>query len=299
MHVGSAIAGALQMSIDNVLFSTRLLSDKRTLLWDIPNNSSKVVCIDHGIFNPHYTIFPPPHWRDFITRRLNMLVGFVPSPARPCLTREPNVRVGVYYRSGTRDINQLRRVCNLDALLADLGGLVGPTNVAAFTTNESMSLLAQIQRFDAHDILVGPHGSHWDVSWFAERPRVIVEIQAAFAAVDQRRAITSKGPAHFFLVSAGHEFYSNDCRGGVEAGLAAHARRLCAPQNFDGSSPLCSGGPNGPPTCAITPCEPGASSGDRGLVAAFKQQSTRVNVTAVAAHVAVAVGLLGLVPCAA
>ena len=295
MHVGSAVSGALQMSIDNILFSTGLLSDKKIPLWDIPVNSSKIVCFDYAIVNPHYASFPPLRWREFITRRLNMLIGFVPSPTRPCLGREPSVKVGVYFRSGTRNVNKLRRVCNLDAMLAGLGDLVGAGNVATFTTNETMSLLAQVQLYEAHDILIGPHGSQWAISWFAERPRVIIEIQAVFGVLDLRMAIMTKGRGHHFLVSSGHELHSNDCRSGVEAELTAHARRLCAPHNFDGSSPLCSGRPS-ESRCAFRPCEP-VGPGDRGLIIAFKYQSTRVNVTAMREHVAAAVGLLQLEPC--
>ena len=76
--------------------------------------------------------------------------------------------------------------------------------------------VAQVRLFDAHDVLVGPHGSQWAMSWFAERPRAIVEVQAVFGALDLRSAIQSKGRGHRFLVSAGHELYANDC-GGVEA----------------------------------------------------------------------------------
>jgi hypothetical protein len=296
MHVGSAVSGALQMSMDNILFQTRFLSDKKVLMWDVPVNSSSIVCFDHGIVNPHYASFPPLRWRDFITRRLNMLIGFVPSLARPCLGAAPNVKVGVYYRSGTRNVNKLRRMCNLDAMLAGIGNLVGPENVATFTTNETMSLLAQVQLFDAHDVLVGPHGSQWAMSWFAERPRAIIEVQAVFGVFELRMAIMTKGRGHHFLVSSGHELAHHNCRPGPEAELTAHARRLCAPQNFDGTSPLCSGRP-AESACAFRPCE-ARTPDERNLLLDFKYQSTRVNVTAMREHVAAAVRLLGLQPCA-
>ena len=156
--------------------------------------------------------------------------------------------------------------------------------------------VAQVRLFDAHDVLVGPHGSQWAMSWFAERPRAIIEVQAVFGVFELRMAIMTKGRGHHFLVSSGHELAHHNCRPGPEAELTAHARRLCAPQNFDGTSPLCSGRP-AESACAFRPCE-ARTPDERNLLLDFKYQSTRVNVTAMREHVAAAVRLLGLQPCA-
>ena len=177
MHAGASVSGALQMVLDNIIFSSRFVS-KHALVWDIPIGTNTTVCFDHAILKTDYSGFPPPRWRSFITQRLNPLIGFVPSTVRPCKGPTNSVRVGVYYRSGTSDVTKLRRMCNLGSVLEGLGALLGPASVAAFTTNESLSLRAQIDLFEAHDILVGPHGSHWAISWFAERPRVIIEVTA-------------------------------------------------------------------------------------------------------------------------
>ena len=178
MHTGSSVSGALQFVMDNIIFSTRFVA-KHALFWDIPIGTNTTVCFDHAILKTDYSGFPPPRWRSFITQRLNPLIGFVPSTVRPCKGPTNSVRVGVYYRSGTSDVTKLRRMCNLGSVLEGLGALLGPASVAAFTTNESLSLRAQIDLFEAHDILVGPHGSHWAISWFAERPRAIIEVRAA------------------------------------------------------------------------------------------------------------------------
>ena len=181
MHTGSSVSGALQLVLDNILFSSRFVA-KHALFWDIPIGTNTTVCFDHAILKTDYAGFPPLHWRSFITQRLNPLIGFVPSTVRPCKGPTNSVRVGVYYRSGTSDVTKLRRMCNLGSVLEGLGALLGPASVAAFTTNESLSLRAQIDLFEAHDILVGPHGSHWAISWFAERPRVIIEVTALSSA---------------------------------------------------------------------------------------------------------------------
>lgn len=295
MHTGSAVTSALQMSLDDIMFASGLLSHTRVPMWDLPISSPDLACFEHGVVIPSYADFPPIRSRPFLTQRLNLLIGYSPGPPSPCAAGIPGpAAVGVYYRSGTADVRRLRRMCNFDAALAGLGELVGPAAVAAFTTNDALSLRAQIEAFDRFDVLLGPHGSHWAISWFAERPRAVIEVQPVLGAFDLRRAVQTKGPRHQFYVSAGHEFYANDC-GGPEPALAERARQLCAPHNFDGTSLLCDD-VGGVGECAGVPrCRPRRPE-DQPQLLRFKYQSLRANVTALRLHVAAVVALLCAAP---
>ena len=301
MHTGSPVSAALQNALDAVLFGTGLLDPYRVPLWDLPVGSDLLVCFDRGVAAPAYAGFPPARWRPFLIPRLNNIIGVSPSAARPCARPAAagggaaGIAVGVYYRSGTTNVNRLRRMCNLDAALAALAGLVGQDNVAAFTSNESMSLASQVELFDRFDVLVGPHGSQWAMSWFAERPRVIIEVQAVFGAFDLRQAMQSRGRGHHFLISSGHELYQNECTG-VEEEVTARARRMCAPQNFDGTLMLCDDAGRLPACAGVPRCRPERPEDWRQLLA-FKYQSTRVNVTALREHVATAIALIDLPSC--
>ena len=297
MHTGSAASAALQNALDALLFGTGLASPHHVPLWDLPLRAEGMACFEHGVAAPAYAGFPPARWRPLLLGRLRLLIGVArPPPAArgPCAGAGV-VRVGVYYRSGTADVNRLRRMCNLDAALAALAGLVGQDNVAAFTSNESMSLASQVELFDRFDVLVGPHGSQWAMSWFAERPRVIIEVQAVFGAFDLRQAMQSRGRGHHFLISSGHELYQNECTG-VEEEVTARARRMCAPQNFDGTLMLCDDAGRLPACAGVPRCRPERPEDWRQLLA-FKYQSTRVNVTALREHVATAIALINLPPC--
>ena len=79
--------------------------------------------------------------------------------------------------------------------------------------------------------------------------------------------------------------------------MTARARRLCSPRNFDGSLLLCDDAGRVPACAGVARCAPGRPR-DWWQLLAFKYQSTRVNVTALREHVAMAVGMLDLPPCA-
>ena len=238
--------------------------------------------------SPNSTSFPALRWRSFVTKRLHMLFGFSPSLVRPCVG---SAKVGVYYRSSAVYSSNLRRICNLNAVLAGLDDLLGSANVAPFTTNESLSLLEQINLFEDHDILLGPHGSHWAISWFAERPRVIIEAQAVVGAFDLRPLMVTKGDGHLLLVSAGHIPYREDCSG-PDAVAAEQARRLCAPENFDGTSLLCDGAGALAPCGTVLRCR-----SSEGQEKQMQRVSLEINVTAMLEHTARAVGFLDLQSC--
>ena len=266
MHFASPVSAAVQIGLDAVLFSSGFLSNTKIPLWDLPLESPKLTCFDHAVFCQMYGVFPPVKWRGHIMRSLNNVIGLVPAEARPCRSR---VTAGLYFRSNAH-VNYLRRICNQNAVIRAIGVGLGGQQVLSFTTNSTMSLAEQISAFDKFDLLFGPHGSHWAISWFANRPRVVVEIQPVLASFDLAQAIESKGPGHHFLVSAGHRFLRNDC-GGLNHEITDVARRTCPAENFDGTSLLC----DARAQCGIRAC-----SGEKAL----KYQSTEANLTAVASH---------------
>jgi hypothetical protein len=99
-----------------------------------------------------------------------------------------------------------------------------------------MSLAGQIRAFDSFDALFGPHGSHWAIAWFADRPRVIVELQTVVSSFDLTEASTSKGAGYHFLVSGGHRMMLHSCVG-VDERMTEQALMRCTPEHF--TSLLC------------------------------------------------------------
>jgi hypothetical protein len=275
MHTATSITSAIQMSIDAVIFSDSLLSHRRVPLWDLPLDSSKIICFESAIFAQQYGVFPPLHWRKLILRNMNLLLGFVPSPNITCRS----IMIGIYFRSGSSNTNQLRRICNSHVIIERMGEVMGnKSSTIEFSTNSSMSLLSQIHAFDQFDIIFGPHGSHWALSWFAERPRAIIEIQAVLLSFDLHAVISSKGKGFHFFVSAGHSFQRNDCNG-VNQELSDAAKPMCAKENFDGTSLLCKISTS----CGILPCSSNRPE-DKKFLQSLKCQSTKVNISALLNH---------------
>ncbi len=291
MHAGNSVTSTIQMGLDAVIFSAGLLSHLKVPLWDIPRDSSNIICFDSAIFANRYGTFPPVHWRNLIVQNMNLLNGFVQPSIRTCLTAK-SIMIGIYFRSGSSNINQLRRICNRNVIIERTRELTGnESSTIEFSTNSSMSLLSQISAFDQFDIILGPHGSHWTLSWFAERPRAIIEIQAVLLSFDLHAAIESKGQGFHFFVSAGHRFERNDCSGANQE-LTAAAKPFCAKENFDGTSLLCDVSRR----CGIQTCRSNRSE-DKLFLQSLKCQSTKINISALLHHLGTVLQTITLPHC--
>jgi hypothetical protein len=177
----------------------------------LPFSEKHTTCMDHAVFFRWYGGFPPMSSRSLILRQFYLLNPATRFNPKLGVAGFNSRTVGIYFRAKLSErYVGLRQICNLDELLTIAKGVAN--NSQLFTTHANMTLAAQVDLFNRFDIILGVHGSHWALSWFAERPLAIVELQGpTYTTGDLKDVMKSKGKS--FFVSLGHSFALPHCAG--------------------------------------------------------------------------------------